>query len=301
MPPPTDPTFQHSDEDWTQITQPRLRKRVQNRVSQRKHRNKIRQQREVIDGAGAQAPSVDADPSARSYPNSSTSSARSSSRGDIQFVDQHTSWPASSAPAYSMVSPYGLGISAATSGQSPESMYYPGPPGSTGHPLPYSSPSIPSIVGPSGGVPQYDLPQYHYPPSTNPYTLPTDYRSSLYPEPSYSGPPNSWNNSPEFESSSHATRRHLTPEPLPQPMLTSSSLYDPYSAPSAMASTSAATIVASSSAISASSRYPGSRSNSTLYDDPHGASVDSRYYEDSGKYRSHYTSKQTKTSHRRHK
>ncbi|KAL9009580.1 MAG: hypothetical protein Q9173_005404 [Seirophora scorigena] len=44
MPTP-DPTFQHSDEDWTQITQPRLRKRVQNRVSQRKHRNKIRQQR----------------------------------------------------------------------------------------------------------------------------------------------------------------------------------------------------------------------------------------------------------------
>lgn len=36
--PITDPTFQHSDEDWTQITQPRLRKRVQNRVSQRKHR-----------------------------------------------------------------------------------------------------------------------------------------------------------------------------------------------------------------------------------------------------------------------
>ncbi|KAL8935799.1 MAG: hypothetical protein Q9216_005251 [Gyalolechia sp. 2 TL-2023] len=44
MPTP-DPTFQHSDEDWTQITQPRLRKRVQNRVSQRKHRNKVRQQR----------------------------------------------------------------------------------------------------------------------------------------------------------------------------------------------------------------------------------------------------------------
>ncbi|KAL8964849.1 MAG: hypothetical protein Q9197_006781 [Variospora fuerteventurae] len=43
--PTTDPTFQHSDEDWTQITQPRLRKRVQNRVSQRKHRNKVRQQR----------------------------------------------------------------------------------------------------------------------------------------------------------------------------------------------------------------------------------------------------------------
>ncbi|KAL8717314.1 MAG: hypothetical protein Q9225_005431 [Loekoesia sp. 1 TL-2023] len=43
--PITDPTFQHSDEDWTQITQPRLRKRVQNRVSQRKHRNKVRQQR----------------------------------------------------------------------------------------------------------------------------------------------------------------------------------------------------------------------------------------------------------------
>ncbi|KAI4265556.1 MAG: hypothetical protein L6R38_009330, partial [Xanthoria sp. 2 TBL-2021] len=43
--PITDPTFQHSDEDWTQITQPRLRKRVQNRVSQRKHRSKIRQQR----------------------------------------------------------------------------------------------------------------------------------------------------------------------------------------------------------------------------------------------------------------
>ena len=35
--PREDPTFQHSDEDWTQITQPRLRKRVQNRVSQRKH------------------------------------------------------------------------------------------------------------------------------------------------------------------------------------------------------------------------------------------------------------------------
>ncbi|KAL8854473.1 MAG: hypothetical protein Q9221_000744 [Calogaya cf. arnoldii] len=43
--PITDPEFQHSDEDWTQITQPRLRKRVQNRVSQRKHRSKIRQQR----------------------------------------------------------------------------------------------------------------------------------------------------------------------------------------------------------------------------------------------------------------
>ncbi|KAI4100021.1 MAG: hypothetical protein LQ339_005688 [Xanthoria mediterranea] len=43
--PITDPKFQHSDEDWTQITQPRLRKRVQNRVSQRKHRSKIRQQR----------------------------------------------------------------------------------------------------------------------------------------------------------------------------------------------------------------------------------------------------------------
>lgn len=39
--PITDPKFQHSDEDWTQITQPRLRKRVQNRVSQRKHRKGI--------------------------------------------------------------------------------------------------------------------------------------------------------------------------------------------------------------------------------------------------------------------
>ncbi|KAI4234180.1 MAG: hypothetical protein L6R40_006839 [Gallowayella cf. fulva] len=39
--PITDPTFQHSDEDWTQITQPRLRKRVQNRVSQRKHRKSL--------------------------------------------------------------------------------------------------------------------------------------------------------------------------------------------------------------------------------------------------------------------
>ncbi|KAL8737757.1 MAG: hypothetical protein Q9181_001385 [Wetmoreana brouardii] len=39
--PATDPTFQYSDEDWTQITQPRLRKRVQNRVSQRKHRKSL--------------------------------------------------------------------------------------------------------------------------------------------------------------------------------------------------------------------------------------------------------------------
>ncbi|KAL8935294.1 MAG: hypothetical protein Q9211_004771 [Gyalolechia sp. 1 TL-2023] len=51
MPTP-DPTFQHSDEDWTQITQPRLRKRVQNRVSQRKHRNKVRQQRANSTDAG---------------------------------------------------------------------------------------------------------------------------------------------------------------------------------------------------------------------------------------------------------
>ncbi|KAL9602752.1 MAG: hypothetical protein Q9219_001595 [cf. Caloplaca sp. 3 TL-2023] len=54
--PPTDPTFQHSDEDWTQITQPRLRKRVQNRVSQRKHRNKIRQQRANSIDTGQAAP-----------------------------------------------------------------------------------------------------------------------------------------------------------------------------------------------------------------------------------------------------
>ncbi|KAL8897483.1 MAG: hypothetical protein Q9207_007198 [Kuettlingeria erythrocarpa] len=52
--PVTDPTFQHSDEDWTQITQPRLRKRVQNRVSQRKHRSKVRQQRaNSVDAAQA--------------------------------------------------------------------------------------------------------------------------------------------------------------------------------------------------------------------------------------------------------
>lgn len=61
MPTP-DPTFQHSDEDWTQITQPRLRKRVQNRVSQRKHRNKVRQQRvnSIDTGNTASAPAADA-------------------------------------------------------------------------------------------------------------------------------------------------------------------------------------------------------------------------------------------------
>lgn len=292
-----------------------------------------------MDGAGAQAPSVHGDP--RSHTNSSTSSARSTSRGDVQYesrsselrthqgskstasdtwqgvsgldydalegpgyVNSHTSWAASSAPAYSMASSYGLGSSAATSGQSSaQSMYYPETAGSTGYSVPYSSSSIPSIAGASGGVPQYDLPPYHYPPSPaplspNPYTLPTDYRSSLYPELSYSRSPNSWDTSPAYDSNSHTTRRHLTPDPLPQPMLSSSSLYDPYNAPSAMASTSAATTVASPSAIGASSRYPGSRSNSTLYDDPHGSSVENRYYEDSGKYRSLSTSK---TSHRRHK
>ncbi|KAI4156695.1 MAG: hypothetical protein L6R39_001061 [Caloplaca ligustica] len=58
--PATDPTFQYSDEDWTQITQPRLRKRVQNRVSQRKHRNKLRQQRANSTEAGQTLGSVNA-------------------------------------------------------------------------------------------------------------------------------------------------------------------------------------------------------------------------------------------------
>ncbi|KAL8677805.1 MAG: hypothetical protein Q9186_005812 [Xanthomendoza sp. 1 TL-2023] len=72
--PITDPTFQHSDEDWTQITQPRLRKRVQNRVSQRKHRSKVRQQR---------ADSIDAE---RAFlaPSSSVSSRSSSNPGGQQ-------------------------------------------------------------------------------------------------------------------------------------------------------------------------------------------------------------------------
>ncbi|KAL9614914.1 MAG: hypothetical protein Q9167_000656 [Letrouitia subvulpina] len=51
------PVMSHTEEeeDWTKVTDPRLRKRVQNRVSQRKHRNKVRQQQtERSDADGGQ-------------------------------------------------------------------------------------------------------------------------------------------------------------------------------------------------------------------------------------------------------
>lgn len=37
MPMPMPSPMSPSDEDWTQVTEPRIRKRIQNRLSQRKH------------------------------------------------------------------------------------------------------------------------------------------------------------------------------------------------------------------------------------------------------------------------
>ncbi|KAL8825805.1 MAG: hypothetical protein Q9170_007652 [Blastenia crenularia] len=164
--PATDPTFQHSDEDWTQITQPRLRKRVQNRVSQRKHRNKIRQQRASSIDAGNNA---SAPVSATEYwpPNGALSSNEGSITGERQshprgcgspeqslletsllhdpigldgldhnLLDGCPPWTGSAAPLYPQASSYPAGPSytASDSSQLPE---------------PYALPSLGSSKGPA--------------------------------------------------------------------------------------------------------------------------------------------------------
>lgn len=221
---------------------------------------------------------------------SSTSSAQPASRSskssasgtwhgirELEYEDPHTSWPTSSAPEFPMGSPYGLGSSAVTSGQpSALTMDYPSAVRSTGHSYPYSTPS----------VPQYGLSQDQYP-----YTLPPNYGSSPYAEHSYT-----------YDSHSNVATGRFASGPLTtQPIPPNSNLLDPYSVPATIATTSTTTTRSSPSAVGSSSRYASSRSNSTLYDEPRGSSIDSSYYQDSGKYQSLSASKQKKTAHRRHK